>query len=361
MEIRKHPFVSKFPKNEAEQIAASSKIQVYKKGTIIFEEESPSTTLYLLLEGDVQFQKKGVNGKYSAVSSSEAGTFFGELGILTGETRKLRAKTLNDIRVAEVPGALLMDFLKKSSPFLIEVLNNLSTHLQNTTDHYLKERIQKEKLHAVGQMVKSIVHDLRNPFSIISLATYMIGQKHDDKETAKQCDLIKDQTNYVMALAEDITAFSEGYKSLKKIMVPMQDVFDKFEAQNAHLLEKATCKVEFIANDITVNFDQDKMIRVLRNLVGSAIDAVDTTENPKVRVMASQKEDQVLISIADNGRGITDEQKDFLFEPFASKDENEVNGLGMAISRSVIEAHEGRLTFASKVGQGTTFTIRIPK
>ena len=114
MEIRKHPFVTKFPKSEAEQIVASSKIQVYKAGTVIFEEDSVSNLLYLLLEGDVDFLKKTNTGKYSPVSSAEAGSFFGELGILTGESRKLRAKARNDVRVGEVTRALLMDFLKKS-------------------------------------------------------------------------------------------------------------------------------------------------------------------------------------------------------------------------------------------------------
>jgi signal transduction histidine kinase len=361
MEIRKHPFVTKFPKTEAEQIVASSKIQVYKAGTIIFEEDSISNLLYLLLEGDVDFLKKTNTGKYSAVSSSEAGCFFGELGILTGESRKLRAKARNDVRVAEVPGALLMDFLKKSSPFLLEVLHNVTTHLKTTTDHYLQERIQKEKLQAVGQMVRSIVHDLRNPFSIISLATYMIGQEHDDKKTQEQCDLIKDQTNYVMALAEDITAFSEGYKSLKRITVPIKDVFAKFQVKHEQILKTSTCPIEFIDNDISANLDQDKMIRVLKNLVENAIESVDTKSNGRIRVLARAKDGELSLSVADNGRGIPEEIREYLFEPFAAPPGGkEGSGLGAAIAKSVVEAHNGRLTYASETGKGTTFTIRIP-
>jgi signal transduction histidine kinase len=361
MEIRKHPFVSKFPKSESEQIVASSKIQVYKAGTVIFEEDGISNLLYLLLEGDVDFLKKTNTGKYSPVSSAEAGSFFGELGILTGESRKLRAKARNDVRVAEVPGALLLDFLKKSSPFLLEVLNNVTTHLKTTTDHYLQERIQKEKLQAVGQMVRSIVHDLRNPFSIISLATYMIGEQHDDAKTQEQCDLIKDQTNYVMALAEDITAFSDGYKSLKKITVPIKDVFTKFQTKHAHLMETATCPVEFIDNDISANIDQDKMIRVLKNLVENAIESVDTKTNGRIRILAREKDGELSISVADNGRGIPEEVREYLFEPFsAPPGGKEGSGLGAAIAKSVVEAHNGRLTYASEVGKGTTFTIRVP-
>ncbi|MDA0346507.1 MAG: ATP-binding protein [Verrucomicrobia bacterium] len=361
MEIRKHPFVTKFPKTEAEQIVASSKIQVYKAGTVIFEEDSISNLLYLLLEGDVDFLKKTNTGKYSPVSSAEAGSFFGELGILTGESRKLRAKARNDVRVGEVPGALLLDFLKKSSPFLLEVLNNVTTHLKTTTDHYLQERIQKEKLQAVGQMVRSIVHDLRNPFSIISLATYMIGQEHDDKKTQEQCDLIKDQTNYVMALAEDITAFSEGYKSLKKITVSMKDMFAKFQTKHEHILKTSTCPIEFIDNDLSANLDQEKMIRVLKNLVENAIESVDTKSNGRIRVLARAKDGELSLSVADNGRGIPEDIREYLFEPFAAPPGGkEGSGLGAAIAKSVVEAHNGRLTYASETGKGTTFTIRIP-
>ena len=82
-----------------------------------------------------------------------------------------------------------------------------------------------------------------------------------------------------MALAEDITAFSEGYKSLKKITVSIKDVFDKFQAKHEQILSTATCPIEFIDNDLSANIDQDKMIRVLKNLVENAIESVDTKPN----------------------------------------------------------------------------------
>jgi len=361
MEIKKHPFVTKFATSEAQQIIASSKIEVYKQGDVIFEEDSPSTVLYLLLEGDVEFCKKSKTGKYNVVSSACPGTFFGELGILTGDTRQLRARAANDVRVGELPGALLMDFLKRSSPFLLEVVNNIMTHLKTTTDHYLQERIQKEKLQAVGQMVKSIVHDLRNPFSIISLATYMIREKHTDDSTRQQCSLIKEQTDHVMALAEDITAFSEGYKSLKKITVSIPQFFEKFRQQNESMISKASAKIDFMEEDANINIDQEKMLRVMKNLVENAIDATDLRSNGRIRVMAREKGTEVQIQVSDNGRGIPDAMKEQIFEPFGNiPSGREGAGLGTAIAKSVVEAHGGRLTFASEESKGTTFTIRLP-
>jgi signal transduction histidine kinase len=88
---------------------------------------------------------------------------------------------------------------------------------------------------------------------------------------------------------------------------------------------------------------------------------VDTKSNGRIRILAREKDGELSISVADNGRGIPEEIREYLFEPFAAPPGGkEGSGLGAAIAKSVVEAHNGRLTYASEIGKGTTFTIRIP-
>ena len=116
------------------------------------------------------------------------------------------------------------------------------------------------------------------------------------------------------------------------------------------------CKEEIIF----MNLDKTQLTRVITNLVTNANQALTTIENPKIEVRIKDRADRVVISVADNGKGIDENVKDKVFEPkFTTKTSG--MGLGLPMVRSIVEAYNGSIDFISETNKGSVFTILFPK
>ena len=112
--------------------------------------------------------------------------------------------------------------------------------------------------------------------------------------------------------------------------------------------------------EILAKFDRTQLIRVVTNLVKNATQALDGVEDPKVLVRVEELATMVGITVSDNGVGITEENKDKVFEPkFTTKSSG--MGLGLAMVKNLVETYGGSITFTSKRNKGTIFTVRFPK
>ncbi|MEM9227044.1 MAG: HAMP domain-containing sensor histidine kinase, partial [Verrucomicrobiota bacterium] len=107
--------------------------------------------------------------------------------------------------------------------------------------------------------------------------------------------------------------------------------------------------------------EENKLLRVMQNLVGNAIEAFDENENGQVHIFVHDKESHAEIIISDNGKGIPEEIRHNLFTPFVTYGKSGGTGLGTAIVKSIIDAHQGTIEFETATGAGTTFTITLPK
>ena len=111
---------------------------------------------------------------------------------------------------------------------------------------------------------------------------------------------------------------------------------------------------------IMAELDRTQLIRIITNLVTNALHAVEDNVNPKILVKVYQYKADVLIDVIDNGKGISEEFKALIFEPkFTTKSSG--MGLGLPMIKNIIEAYGGQISFVSKKGIGTTFTVRLPK
>ena len=95
-------------------------------------------------------------------------------------------------------------------------------------------------------------------------------------------------------------------------------------------------------------------------MVKNANQSLVTHENPKIEVKLSSENGNVVITVADNGKGITPEDKNRIFEPkFTTKSSG--MGLGLPMIKNIVEAYNGTITFTSEINRGTVFTVKIPK
>jgi signal transduction histidine kinase len=121
--------------------------------------------------------------------------------------------------------------------------------------------------------------------------------------------------------------------------------------------------IEFSSDDpeILANFDRTQLIRVLTNLVKNGIQAIPSDkEVPKIKVHVTSENNMVKITIEDNGVGVSEDNKNKIFEPkFTTKSSG--MGLGLAMVKNIVETYKGSITFTSQQGIGTIFTVTFPK
>jgi signal transduction histidine kinase len=120
--------------------------------------------------------------------------------------------------------------------------------------------------------------------------------------------------------------------------------------------------IEFSSNKekIIAKFDRTQLIRVVTNLIKNGIQAIPEGKTPKIVVKVKEENEQVEITVSDNGIGISEENKPKIFEPkFTTKTSG--MGLGLAMVKNIMETYNGNITFTSEIDKGTTFRVTFPK
>ena len=362
MKLSEHPFIQSISEDRRDAILSEVEVLHLQPGDVIFLENSPPDALYVILEGFVSFTKEKPDRSNQHVSTSGEGSFFGEVGVFTGEKRALDASALSNCVVGRVPEETVKKIIEDAEP-VRKVLESVIEHLRSTTSHYMEEVMRKEKLSLVGTMISSILHDFKNPFSIISLGSHIIQQRHGeaDPKTAKICANIESQIRRMVDMANDLAAFARGDGEIETAHVSMAQLLHHFKELNAPFFHDESVTIEMSPNSVSLEGDASKLLRVLQNLVATAIEAIHQTEKPgTITITAIDKGKTIYLSIADNGPGIPEEIQSRFFEPFVTFGKSEGTGLGTAIARSIIDAHHGHIIFSTSA-KGTTFTIQLPK
>lgn len=361
MQLSDHTFIQSISSDRRDAILTEVEILHLKKGDPIFEENGAPDALFLILEGSACFTKKKPDGTHQHVSESGEGSFFGEVGVFTGERRALDASAHTDCTIGRVPEATVKKIIEDAEP-VRKILESVIHHLKSTTSHYMDEVMRTEKLALVGTMIASILHDFKNPFSIISLGAHIIGQRYpDDEKVTKICGNMEAQIRRMVDMANDLTAFSRGEDQIESGHVSLKQLFDYFHELNAPFFNDQTVAVEMTHNDISLQGDASKLLRVLQNLVTNSIEAIHDTNNPGyIEITASETDERVTLTLADNGPGIPESIQGTFFEPFVTYGKSDGTGLGSAIVKSIIDAHKGTISFTTDA-KGTIFTIQLPK
>jgi signal transduction histidine kinase len=243
-----------------------------------------------------------------------------------------------------------------------EVLTMQFRQLESTTEDLEKSN------NNFARLIKMVAHDLRNPIGAIhSLSTLLQDDELTSGERGEFVQLIYESSNSCLTLISDLlqTDFNFHESELKKEPIDLP----AFLQQTVALLtfkanEKKQLLVLHESAPATITADRDKLLRVLNNLIVNAIKFSPSGET--IDVNAKQEKDGITISVKDNGLGIPKDHAEKLFDPFTpSKRKGTAGeqpfGLGLYISKQIIEAHHGRLWFESEEGKGASFFVFLPE
>ena len=224
----------------------------------------------------------------------------------------------------------------------------------------LQEQIAKsEQLAALGQLVAEITHEIKNPLVMIGGFAHQLTRNTQDEKSLNKLKIISDE---VRRLENLLTELREIYRPKSLNLEPinintlLEEIyaFSKEDCQRSHIaiqLKKAT-------EPLVVEGDRGKLKQVFLNLVKNAMEALEKGGN--LIIQSDLLEEQVIITITDNGPGIQQKDRDKLFTPFFTTKQRGT-GLGLSVSKKIIEDHPGgSLTLDSEEGKGTTVRITLP-
>ncbi len=256
------------------------------------------------------------------------------------------------------------------------LLVNMFLLRKNKERNQLKlQKMEVDKLNEVAELkarfFTNITHDFRTPLAlIIGPVEDLITNEELPQEIKEDMVLIKRNADRLLKMVNQLIEFRK-IEHDKLVMYPTRIDFQVFMDSICYSFQKLAelrgIKINFESEykNFTVWLDKDKIERVLFNLISNAIKFSDNKSEVWIRLKQSRKEPNsyFVIEIEDQGIGISEENKQFIFDRFFQANqnfENSTGGIGLYIAKTIVEKHGGEIRFDSRLNQGTKFVITLP-
>ena len=228
----------------------------------------------------------------------------------------------------------------------------------------MKRRIEEEANKAKLQFFTNISHELRTPLTLIAdPVNYII---HDDNLNSQQRSMLQIVQRNVLVLTQLVSEILDFRKVQNGKMELRLSDFNLAESMKQWIMlfsasaQKKHITISMNAPDaVMLRADQDKIERICYNLLSNALKY--TSEGGEITLTAKEENGRVMISVADNGCGISSDELPYIFDRFyQAKNAGRGTGIGLAIVKAFTELHHGEVSATSIEGKGSTFTIHIP-
>jgi signal transduction histidine kinase len=256
----------------------------------------------------------------------------------------------NQVAVA-IHNARLYDALRKTSEELESRVEARTRELGEAHE----ELARKERLALLGQLAGGVGHELRNPLGAIGNAAYYLRMRLGDAADAKvgkHLGILDGEVRRANKIVSDLLDFSR-VKQPKRVPTHVSNIVADALARQPR---PDTVRLELALPDAlpAVAVDPDQVGQVFLNLVINAIEAMP--DGGALTVRSEARGDSVITSVSDTGHGIPPENLEKIFQPLFTTKTKGI-GLGLAVSRRLVEANGGTLTVSSEVGHGATFSV----
>lgn len=320
----------------------------------IFREGDSGGGVYFVKDGLVEISGLVSANVRRVFSQLAPGEIFGEMAVIEHRPRSATAIALKDTEVYFIPRDEMLSLIQHSPALAFNLLQQISHRLREFNQTHLREVVEAERLATVGNFARAIVHDLKNPLSIIGLSAEMFDMPNVRPE-------MRAQTQVRISDMVSVLIFTEGKRVNPEIKPADYGAFVldlvadlRTEAE----LKNTQIELENVPPAILVTFNPRRLGRVFHNLVHNATDVM--LNGGKIFLRFRANEGEIITEIEDTGPGIAPEIADKLFQAFVTFGKTYGTGLGLSICRKIIEDHSGRIWVRSEPDRGAAFCFALP-
>jgi signal transduction histidine kinase len=366
--------------DEMQEIIMNSRIKAYPPDTVICRENEVEFTFYMILEGEFKVTKVINNTQDRLLKTLTAGDFFGEMALIHNAPRAATVTSVTNVTLLELDKEGFKRVLKHSPSVSLAMVSEISNRLRQNDELTIEDlRVRAAELadayqrlaeqdSAKHEFLTSVAHELRTPLMAASgylhaLQKGMVTgeQLNSTMETiTRNVDRIVTLTNDILFLQEIELVLPE-FQSVNLIQVA-QEVVKAYQSKAQ--ARQVTLKLNDSQGISPVQGDRHSLQRAVTALVDNAVKF--SRPNGIIEISFSENGHRVSISVEDDGIGIAPELRPRIFDRFVhlEKSGDELYGglgLGLSITRQVIQQHNGSLDVESKPGKGSKFTITLMK
>jgi signal transduction histidine kinase/pSer/pThr/pTyr-binding forkhead associated (FHA) protein len=236
--------------------------------------------------------------------------------------------------------------------------------IENTI--FYNDKIQAERLAAVGQTIATLSHHIKNILQGIRGGSYLIDLGLNDKDESivrRGWTIVEKNQTKIYNLVMDMLSFSKDREPALELADLNEIVGDVFELMHARATELGVQLSWLPCNELpSLMIDPEGIHRAVLNIVTNAIDACEGGQAASVSISTEWDAETPLarIKVSDNGVGIDEGELPSIFQLFASTKGSRGTGLGLPVSQKIIREHGGKISVSSRPGEGSTFLIELP-
>ena len=266
-------------------------------------------------------------------------------------TKEVRLNLKKDVTYIRASLTVLKDEAKKAEGFII-AFDDI-THI-----------VRAEKLATWREIARKLTHEIKNPLTPIILSAERIRRKLLAQFTGDEKEILDETTSVIIRSVDDIKGIVNEltkltHTSQTKTLEDLNAIVEETIGFYKHLYQNIAFqyKNEGIP---PLRVDRDGIKRALINLITNSVKAIDDSQGTiSIQTRYSEEKGAGIIEIADTGKGVPDEDKEKIFDPYFTKDK-EGQGLGLAIVHSIILEHHGKIRVEDNTPRGTRFVIELP-
>jgi len=229
----------------------------------------------------------------------------------------------------------------------------------------VQEKIQAERLATIGYTLTALAHQLKNILTAMITSVDLIKKSFEEKQyntVEKALPVLKRTSLYILEFVQDLLLFSKPrtpqkkYCNFNEIETKVKEIFNDLLSSR---------KINLIIDSSNINkpvlLDPNGIFHCLTNLIINASESISQKDG-EVRIKAELVDNSLLkITVSDNGPGIPEEEMPFIFEPFHSSKGYKGTGLGLAVTKKIVEEHSGTIEVKNNPEGGAQFIIHIPQ
>jgi signal transduction histidine kinase len=234
-------------------------------------------------------------------------------------------------------------------------LYQIQTHYMDKKAELEEEKRQKERYREISALTSGVAHEIKNPLNSLALLFELLAKKGASTES----EAIVSGREEVAKISRIVDLFSSSLKpiELSKTNFSVEDEIESVQESLGKTAKERGVDIRLSReSSVTLFADRVLLSQAIHNVAKNAVEASDGGD---VVITVKKERKKVLISVKDSGRGMDEEEKARVFEPFYSTKKGGM-GIGLYLTRKIVEAHGGDIDVVSNAKIGTTFTIGIP-